>query len=50
MSQEITVTFDSEITDRIRMRKVELVPAMAAYREQLDDNAYSQNRASARTF
>ena len=37
--QEITVTFDSEITDRIRMRKVELVPAaMAAYREQLDDN------------
>ena len=37
--QEITVSFDSEIADRIRMRKVELVPAaMAAYREQLDDN------------
>ena len=37
--QEITVSFESEIADRIRMRKVELVPAaMAAYREQLDDN------------
>ena len=37
--QEITVTFDSAVADRIRMRRVDLVPAaLAAYREQLDDN------------
>ena len=37
--QEITVTFDSDVTDHIRMRRVDLVPAaLAAYRQQLDDN------------
>lgn len=37
--QEITVAFDAEIREQIRLRKVELVPAtMSAYREQLDDD------------
>lgn len=37
--QEITVSFDSEIADHISLHRVELVPAaLAAYRQQLDDN------------
>lgn len=38
-AQELKVSFLSELGDRFRLRRVELVPAaLPAYREQLDDN------------